>query len=233
VPIDHQQPTELASEVGRGSVTDDRAVTEAREWLQWHGVGEPAGVTGQQARRPSECPGGDSRGPSSSGLSREPSPRPEDPDADVESVARTIALRKLTSRACTRHELDKALQAKKVPRTAIDAVLDRLEEVGLVDDASFAVDWVTSRQQRRHLSRQVLRRELQAKGVDRSAIDSALDHVDHDAELRSARELVERKREAMNGLSRDVQYRRLAGMLSRRGFDTATTSRVLTDVLAE
>jgi regulatory protein len=148
-------------------------------------------------------------------------------------VARTIALRKLTSRACTRHELDKALQAKKVPRTAIDAVLDRLEEVGLVDDASFAVDWVTSRQQRRHLSRQVLRRELQAKGVDRSAIDSALDHVDHDAELRSARELVERKRAAMNGLSRDVQYRRLAGMLSRRGFDTATTSRVLTDVLAE
>jgi regulatory protein len=146
-------------------------------------------------------------------------------------VARTIALRKLTARPCTRHELDQALQAKKVPQAAIDAVLDRLEEVGLVNDASFAVDWVTSRQQRRHLSRQVLRRELQAKGVQRSAIDSALDHVDHDAELRSARELVERKRAAMNGLSRDVQYRRLAGILSRRGFDTTITTRVLADVL--
>jgi regulatory protein len=189
------------------------ALTEAREWLQRHGFDEPADVASQPAHRPSEHPG--------------------DVDADVESVARTIALRKLTVRACTRHELDQALQAKNVPRAAIDVVLDRLEGVGLVDDASFAVDWVTSRQQRRHLSRHVLRRELQAKGVQRSDIDSALGCVDLDAELKSARELVERKRAAMNGLSRDVQYRRLAGILSRRGFDAAITTRVLTDVLAE
>lgn len=216
MPINHQQP----------------ALTEAQEWLQRHGVGEPAEVTSQPAHR-SERPGGGSHRSLSSGHQRESFPRSEDVDADAESVARTIALRKLTVRACTRHELDQALRAKNVPQAAIDAVLDRLEEVGLVDDASFAVDWVISRQQRRHLSRQGLRRELQAKGVQRSDIDSALDRVDLDAELRSARELVERKRAAMNGLSRDVQYRRLAGILSRRGFDTATTTRVLNDVLAE
>ena len=157
----------------------------------------------------------------------------DDVDADVESVARTIALRKLTAKACTRHELDQALRAKNVPESVIDGVLDRLQEVGLVDDASFAVDWVTSRQQRRHLSRRLLRRELQAKGVETSHIDSALDRVDHHAELTSARDLVERKRAAMNGLSRDAQYRRLAGMLSRRGFDTSITARVLADVLSE
>lgn len=163
----------------------------------------------------------------------EPSPLSEDCDADAESVARTIALRKLTAKACTRHELDQALQTKNVPPAAIQAVLDRLEEVGLVDDAAFAVDWVTSRQQRRHLSRRALRRELQAKGVQSSEIDNALDHVDQDAELKSARDLIERKRAAMNGISRDVQYRRLAGLLSRRGFDTTVTTRVLADVLDE
>jgi regulatory protein len=231
VPIDHQQPAERGSEVGRGGLTDRRAPTEAQEWLQQHGVGESAEVTGQPAHRLSERPIDGSRWSSSSGRQRESSPRSEDVDADAESVARAIALRKLTTRACTRDELDKALQAKKVPRAAIDAVLDRLEEVGLVDDASFAADWVTSRQQRRRLSRRALRRELQAKGVERSEIDNALDCVDLDAELRSARELVERKRAAMNGLSRDVQYRRLAGMLGRRGFDTTTTTRVLTEVL--
>jgi regulatory protein len=157
----------------------------------------------------------------------------EDVDADVESVARTIALRKLAARACTRHELDRALQAKNVPQAAIDSVLDRLEEVSLINDASFAADWVTSRQQRRHLSRRALRHELQAKGVQRSEIDSALDHVDLDAELRSARDLVERKRAAINGLPRDVQYRRLAGMLSRRGFETSITTRVLADLLGK
>lgn len=157
----------------------------------------------------------------------------DDVDADVESVARTIALRKLTAKACTRHELDQALQAKNVPQGVIDGVLDRLEEVRLVDDASFAVDWVTSRQQRRHLSRRLLRRELQAKGVESSHINSALDRIDRNAELTSARDLVERKRAAMNGLSRDVQYRRLAGILGRRGFDAGITTQVLADVLGE
>jgi regulatory protein len=158
-------------------------------------------------------------------------PPSDDVDADVESVARAIALRKLTAKACTRHELDRALQAKNVPGGVIDGVLDRLQEVGLVNDASFAVDWVSSRQQRRHLSRRLLRRELQAKGVERSHIDSALDQVDRNAELTSARDLVDRKLASMSGVAREVQYRRLAGMLSRRGFDSTITTQVLADVL--
>jgi len=153
--------------------------------------------------------------------------------ADAESVARNIALRRLTMRAHTRHELDKALQAKNVPQSVKEAVLDRMEEVGLVDDATFAVDWVASRQQRRHLSRRALKRELEVKGVERGDIDRALENVDRDAELASARELVERKRAAMSALARDVQQRRLAGLLSRRGFDSAVITRVLSDVLRE
>jgi regulatory protein len=154
-----------------------------------------------------------------------------DGDADAESVARTIALRKLTTRAHTRHELDKALQAKNVPQIVKETVLDRLQEVGLVDDTSFAADWVASRQQRRHLSRRALRRELEVKGIERSDIDSALETVDRDAELATARELVERKRATMSALSRDVQQRRLAGLLSRRGFDTAVITQVLSNAL--
>ena len=231
MPIDHQQPTEHSDEVDRGSLTDG-ALSEAQDWLQRQDVGAPAGVTDQPVRRTSKHPVNSSLRLSSRNP-REPSPRSDDADADVESVARTIALRKLTARACTRHELDQALQAKNVPSGVIDAVLDRLQDVGLLDDASFAVDWVTSRQQRRHMSRRLLRRELQAKGVERSHIDSALDQLDRSAELTSARDLAERKRAAMNGLAREVQYRRLAGMLSRRGFDSAITTQVLADVLRE
>jgi regulatory protein len=148
-------------------------------------------------------------------------------------VARAIALRRLTTRAYTRHELDQALQAKNVVPGVKEAVLDRLQEVGLIDDASFAVNWVASRQQRRHLSRRVLRRELEAKGVEGGDVDRALDNVSLDAELASARDLVERKHAAMGALARDVQYRRLAGLLGRRGFDTSVITQVLADVLGE
>ncbi len=155
-----------------------------------------------------------------------------DPEADPHAVARTIALRKLSVQARTRHELDQALQVKNVPDEVARDVLDRLTEVGLIDDATYAVDWVESRQRRRHLSRAALKRELGAKGVAREDIDAALQTVDADAEFASALDLARRKQAQMTDLAPEVQYRRLAGLLGRRGFGSGTTSRVLDVVLA-
>ena len=234
MPVNHRQPAEHGGEVDRDNGASGRALVEAREWLQRRGAGAADGVSEPSVPRSAEHPVDTTHGLSSSTVPPEPSqPADDDIDADVESVARAIALHKLTARGRTRHELDRALRAKSVPQGVIDAVLDRFQEVGLVDDASFAENWVSSRQERRHLSRRLLMRELQAKGVEQSHIDRALDRIDRDAELTSARDLAERKHAAMNGLSREVQYRRLAGMLSRRGFDTAITTQVLADVLGE
>jgi regulatory protein len=157
-----------------------------------------------------------------------------EPDVDTEpgaadpyAVARAIVLRRLAARAQTRHELEQALRARKVPAAVATELLDRMAGVGLVDDSSFAAAWVESRQQRRHLSAPALRRELQAKGVDRDLIDAALAPVDAEAELVAARALVERKVAAMDGLTAQVRYRRLAGLLSRRGFGPGIIARVL------
>lgn len=161
-------------------------------------------------------------------------PTPEqlaDVEADPEAVARTIVLRKLAAQARTRHELAKALAARQVPEEVADGVLDRMEAVGLVDDAGFARDWVESRQQRRHLSRSALRRELQNKGVERDLVEEAVGEVDGDDELQAARQLAERKLRSMSGLPREVQYGRLAGALARRGFGPGVTAPVLTAVL--
>lgn len=152
-------------------------------------------------------------------------------DADAESVARRIALGKLAVQARTRTELERAMQAKNVPEEAAEAVLDRFTDVGLVDDARFARDWVESRQRRRHLSRSVLRQELRTKGVDRDDIDEALAKVEPADEIAAARELAERKLRSMTGLERAVRYRRLAGALSRRGFSSSVVATVVEDVL--
>ena len=157
----------------------------------------------------------------------------EDPDADPETVARTIVLRKLAAQARTRHELAKALAARGVPEDVGAHVLDRMESVGLVDDATFARDWVQSRQQRRHLSKSALRRELQNKGVERELVDAAVADVDGGDELEAAEALALKKLRTMDGLARDVQYRRLAGALARRGFAPGVTSTVLGRVLDE
>lgn len=146
-------------------------------------------------------------------------------------MAMAIALRQLTVSARSRSELQSALSSRKVPPDAARRVLDRLEEAGLIDDQQFAKDWVESRQVRRHLSRSALRRELQTKGLAREEIDLALEAVGREEELRAARTLAAKKLGSMAAQPRDVQRRRVAGSLGRRGFNSDIVSRVLADLL--
>ena len=197
-------------------------MAEALQWLASHGVSVPPPT----AAGPPPVTG-------SPGDQTQPDPDTEadahadDDEADPYAVARAIVLSRLAVRAQTRQELERALRAKKVPATVAQQVLDRMASVGLVDDAAFASAWVESRHSRRHLSALALRQELQAKGVDREVIEAALVPVDTDAELVAARALVARKSAAMADLSDQVRDRRLAGLLSRRGFGPAVIARVL------
>lgn len=202
------------------------------------GSGEPAEQSSDDDGGPAERAGragAERRSGRRSGRGRRgdaaPSAGPDDVEADPEGVARTIVLRKLAAQARTRHELAKALASKEVPEDVADAVLDRMEAVGLVDDEAFARDWVESRQQRRHLSRSALRRELQTKGIDRDQIDEAVSGVEADDEVEAALALATKRFRTMQGLERDVQYRRLAGALARRGFSGSVASTVLSQVL--
>lgn len=139
-------------------------------------------------------------------------------------------LRRLSMRAHTRSELQQALAKREVPAEVAERVLNRMEQVGLIDDESFAGDWVASRQQRRHLSRRGLRAELTRKGIDTEIISEAVAEVDDDAEHAAALALVERKKASYARLDSAVRQRRIMGLLARRGFSGAVAARVLADI---
>ena len=155
------------------------------------------------------------------------SPPPPDPEADPRTRgsepdphdwARQIVLRQLTAAPRSRSQLEQALRRKDCPDDVAAAVLDRMEEVGLVDDVAYAGMLVRSQQAGRGLARRALAQELRRKGVDDETAQAALDEVDpHDEEDR-ARELVAKKMRSMSGLDPVVQTRRLAGMLARKGY---------------
>ena len=155
------------------------------------------------------------------------------PTADPESVARTIVLTKLTTQARSRHELAEALAAKAVPDEVSTAVLDRFEELGLVDDTAFAQAWVESRQAGRGLSRRMLRQELRRKGVDDEVISESLESLGPEAEVAAARRLVERKLTATRNLDPAVRYRRLTAMLARKGYPAGVALRVVREAIAD
>jgi regulatory protein len=156
-----------------------------------------------------------------------------DPDADPETVARTIALRMLDQAPRTRSELATALSKRGVPEDAVIAVLDRFDEVGLIDDQAFAVAWVDSRHRGRGLARRALSAELRRKGIDDEVATQALEAVSDDDEDVAARMLVRRKAATMRGLPVEVRTRRLVGMLARKGFGGSVAYRIVREVCTE
>jgi regulatory protein len=153
------------------------------------------------------------------------------PDADAESVARTIVLTKLTAKARSRQELAEALAARSVPDEVATRVLDRFTEVGLIDDAAFAESWVEGRQQSRGMSKRSLMQELRRKGVDDEVIRASVADLDEAHERSVARGLVDRKLRSTRGLSPDKRLRRLVGMLARKGYPSGVAMAVVREAM--
>jgi regulatory protein len=139
--------------------------------------------------------------------------------AQREEQARALCLRLLTARARTRAELAGQLKKRGYPDNISAKVLDRLTEVGLVDDAGFAEQWVQSRRVNAGKGKRALAAELRTKGLDDDAIEAALNGIDASTEYKRAAKLVQTRlrRENLDGDEVKVA-RRLTGMLARRGY---------------
>jgi regulatory protein len=155
------------------------------------------------------------------------------PDADPESVARTILLDQLTGRARSRAELRAKLDGRVVPPEIAERLLDRFTEVGLVDDAAFARAWVESRQAGKGLAPRALAQELRRKGIPDEVAKEALETVDEEAQREAAQRLVRRKLRSLRSVDTTTATRRLVGMLGRKGYSSGLAFAVVRDVLAE
>ncbi|WP_029211771.1 RecX family transcriptional regulator [Arsenicicoccus bolidensis] len=156
-----------------------------------------------------------------------------DAEPDHEDVARQIVLRQLAMAPRSRAQLETKLRQRDCPEDVITRVLDRMTEVGLVDDEAYAAMLVRSQQATKGLAKRALAHELRKKGIDKDLADAALDEVDPEEERRTARELVDKKLRSMGGLAVEVQTRRLAGMLARKGYGSGVAYSVIRDAIAD
>lgn len=188
-------------------------------------------MTGSSSKRRAASAGQESAPPSAFAEGR----FAEDREPDPAAVARAIVLRQLTNSPKSRLQLERKLAERNVPKDVAAAVLDRFEEVRLVDDAEFAEMWVRSRSQTRKLAKGALRRELAEKGIDGDTAASALEQLSDDDEEAAARQLVERRLRVGTDLSdraeRDKATRRLASMLARKGYQPSQAFRIVGEVL--
>ncbi|MDG4767072.1 regulatory protein RecX [Solwaraspora sp. WMMD406] len=160
-----------------------------------------------------------------------PVPARESPPVDEAQRARDICLRQLAARPRTRAELATVLRRRGISDDVAQSVLQRYDEVGMIDDAAFASAWVTSRHHGRGLARRSLAVELRQRGVDPETAREALDGLDEATEQSTARELVDRKLRTIHGPPVAV-FRRLVGMLARKGYSAGVAVPVVRAALA-
>ena len=154
-------------------------------------------------------------------------------ESDPVNVARILVLRRLDTAPRTRAELERYLRQRGVPDDAAAEVLDRFEEVGLVDDVAYAEGWVRSRHGTKGLGRRAVAAELRRKGVADDIVSAALEPIDGAVERDRAIALARSRYAQVIGLPYPTQVRRLIGALTRRGYEMSLAAEVVRQVVAE
>jgi regulatory protein len=140
--------------------------------------------------------------------------------ADDVEKAYNRALNLLSYRPRSVAEVQRNLQRKKVAFETIEAVVARLTQSRMLDDAAFARFWVENRTAFSPRSGRLMSYELRQKGVAGGDIEVALPSEDGD----SAKEAAMRRARSLASLDYETFRKKLLPYLQRRGFGYETAS---------
>jgi len=159
------------------------------------------------------------------GAARRRPPEPPEPTPAIE-----VAVRYLGTRPRTRWEVDRRLRRAGIDAVEIEAVLDRLTQLGYLDDASFARWWGEQRDRHGPRGRRMIEAELRQHGVPREVVEAyreehaaperrADDESLPSSEAERARDALERHLRGRPMPEDDKARQRIGMYLMRRGFD--------------
>lgn len=116
----------------------------------------------------------------------------------------------------SREELRTRLARAGFQPDDVERALEDLDRAGLIDDQRFATEMVRSQASGKLSGDRAIRSALRRTGVAAEDVEQALAGAPDEAGR--ARELAERRVRSMGSLAPDAAYRRLFGMLVRRGY---------------
>lgn len=167
----------------------------------------------------------------------------DDPAIVLEAAARFLEAR---SRSIV--EVRRRLTGAGYRADLVDGAIERLTELGMLDDVAFATAWVESRDRARPRGERAIREELRIKGVDRETTEAVLEDRraaaaaasavgeagDGSPDRAAADRLLARNARALARVADPRQRRQRAyALLARNGFDPETCREVAATVAAD
>ncbi|HET8958084.1 MAG TPA: regulatory protein RecX [Microcella sp.] len=139
-------------------------------------------------------------------------------DDDELARAETISMRALSRKGLSRRELVDRLRENDISPETAEFEADRLQRVGLIDDAELARVLVDRLVARKGLGRSALMGELRQRKLDPDAVEQAI--AEHGAESDAGAlidQLVADRLRRLGSLDRATAERRLVSYLQRKG----------------
>lgn len=160
--------------------------------------------------------------------------RAEKEAIDDPAVVLEAAARFLEARARSVGEVRRRLTSAGYRADLIEGAINRMTELGMLDDAAFARAWVESRDRARPRGERALRQELSMKGIDRAVLDEVLEERrsgerESDApsvdESAAERLLAKNARALVRVADPRARRQRAYALLARNGFDPSVCAR--------
>jgi regulatory protein len=138
---------------------------------------------------------------------------------DTEDELYDIALRALTRRAHSVHEMQQKLARRTDNELLVRVVMARLKENGQLDDDRYARQFARNRTQSRKQGKSRIARDLRSRGVSDRTINTALEESTEQADPTGMiRQRIERKLKSYRGEIDDKKIASIYGSLLRAGF---------------
>jgi regulatory protein len=144
------------------------------------------------------------------------------------------ALDLLSVRAYSVKELHRKLVQKDILPAEADAVVERLQAAGLLNDTSYSLAFARSKLLNSGASARRIRQDLMRKGVAPAIIADAIAQVMADEEVDTGAvvaRLAKKKLALLGDLPPLVLKRRLYAFLARRGYDLDDIQAAIQDIL--
>lgn len=151
-------------------------------------------------------------------------------DEETERLTRkttALTIRQLARRGMSRWELEQLLTTREIAAEVFAPELDRLEAMGVIDDASLAATLAFTQHSRKGLGRSAIELDLKRRRIAPELIEDALADIADEDELERATELAVKRIGQLASYDDETARRRLHGFLARKGYDSSVVRQAM------
>lgn len=135
------------------------------------------------------------------------------------SAPMEAALNYLERTARTKREMERYLEDDKMfDEVSVMETIRRLEELNLINDEAFAMNFVETRLNTKPISRMHLRHQLEAHELSAETIEAALETIDDETERKNAYDVAQKFNRTLSSLDDEERRDRVFKRLATRGY---------------